>query len=125
MQGLRRAEVRLGESIAVIGLGLLGQILAQLLRANRARVIGFDLNDEKVNLAKALGMNEGYNSSKNNALEKVLNFTEDKGVDATIISASAWGNNEIIQEAMEITRKKGRVVVVGDIGDRSQEIAFL
>ena len=116
MQGLRRAEVRLGENIAVIGLGLLGQILAQLLRANGARVIGFDLNDEKVNLAKALGMNEGYNSSKNNALEKVLNFTEDKGVDATIISASARGNNEIIQEAMEITRKKGRVVVVGDIG---------
>lgn len=116
MQGLRRAEVRLGENIAVIGLGLLGQILAQLLKANGAKIIGFDLSDEKVNLAKVLGMNEGYNSLKNSALEKVLNFTEDKGVDATIISASARGNNEIIQQAMEITRKKGRVVVVGDIG---------
>jgi len=116
MQGLRRAEVRLGESIAVIGLGLLGQILAQLLKANGARVIGFDLSDKRVNLAKDLGMNEGYNSSKNNVLEKVLNFTEDEGVDATIITASAPRNNEIIQQAMEITRKKGRVVVVGDIG---------
>jgi len=94
----------------------LGQILAQLLKVNGARVIGFDLSDEKVNLAKVLGMNEGDNSLKNSVLEKVLNFTEDKGVDATIISASARGNNEIIQQAMEITRKKGRVVVVGDVG---------
>lgn len=116
MQGLRRAEVRLGENIAVIGLGLLGQILAQLLRANGARVIGFDISDERVNLAKSLGMNEGYNSSKNNVQEKVLDFTQDKGVDATIITASAPRNNEVIQQAMEITRKKGRVVVIGNIG---------
>ena len=116
MQGLRRAEVRLGENIAVIGLGLLGQILAQLLKANGTRVIGFDLNDGRINLAKNLGMNQGYNSLKDNVLERVLNFTEDKGVDVTIITASAPGNNEIVQQAMEITRKKGRVVVVGDIG---------
>ncbi len=116
MQGLRRAEVRLGENTAVTGLGLLGQILAQLLKANGARVIGFDISDERVNLAKSLGMNEGYNSSKNNVLEKASDFTEDKGVDATIITASAPGNNEIIQQAMEITRKKGRVVVIGNIG---------
>lgn len=116
MQGVRRTEPRLGENIAVIGLGLLGQILTQLLKANGARVIGFDLSDEKVNLAKDLGMKEGYNSSKDNVLEKVLNFTENKGVDATIITASAPGNNEIIQQAMEITRKKGRIAVIGDIG---------
>jgi len=116
MQGLRRTKVRLGENIAVIGLGLLGQILAQLLKANGARVIGFDLSDERVNLAKSLGMNEGCNSSKNNVPEKVLDFTEEKGADVTIITASAPGNNEIIQQAMEITRKKGRVVVIGNIG---------
>jgi len=116
MQGIRRAEVRLGENIAVIGLGLLGQILVQLLKANGARVIGFDLSDERVNLAKDLGMNEGYDSSENNVLKKVLNFTEGKGVDATIITASAPRNKEVIQQAMEITRKKGRVVVIGDVG---------
>jgi len=116
MQGLRRAKVRLGENIAVIGLGLLGQILAQLLKLNGARVIGFDLSDEKINLAKDLGMNEGYNSSKNNVLEKVLDFTKKKGADATIITASAPENNEIIQQAMEITRRKGRVVVIGNVG---------
>ena len=116
MQGVRRAEPRLGENVAVIGLGLLGQILVQLLKASGARVIGFDLSAERVNLAKDLGMNEGYNSSKNNVLEKVLNFTEDRGVDATIITASAPRNDQIIQQAMEITRKKGRVVVIGDVG---------
>lgn len=116
LQGLRRADVKLGENIAVIGLGLLGQILIQLLKANGARVIGFDLNDNKIGLAKELGIDEGYNSLKNNILEKILNFTSSKGSDATIITASAPQNNEIIQQAMEITRKKGKVVVVGDIG---------
>jgi len=116
LQGLRRADVKLGENVAVIGLGLLGQILIQLLKANGIRVIGFDIDDKKIDLAKELGMDQGYNSSKDNILEKVLNFTENKGVDTAIITASAPGNNEIIQQAMEITRKKGRVVVVGNVG---------
>jgi len=116
LQGLRRADVKLGESVAVIGLGLLGQILIQLLKVNGARVIGFDIDDEKINLAKELGIDESYNSLKNNVLEKVLNFTKEKGVDTTIITASAPQNSEIIQQAMEITRKKGRVVVIGNVG---------
>jgi len=116
IQGLRRAKVSLGENIAVIGLGLLGQILIQLLKVNGARVIGFDLNDKRINLAKDSGIDEGYNSLKDNLLEKVLTFTQDRGVDATIISASAPENNEIIQQAMEITRKKGKVVVIGNVG---------
>ena len=116
LQGLRRADIKLGENIAVIGLGLLGQILTQLLKANGARVIGFDIDDKKINLAKKLEICQAYNSLKTNVLEKVLNFTEQKGVDATIITASARQNNEIIQQAMEITRKKGKVVVVGDVG---------
>jgi len=116
LQGLRRADVKLGESVAVIGLGLLGQILIQLLKVNGARVIGFDIDDEKINLAKELGIDESYNSLKNNVLEKVLNFTKEKRVDTTIITASAPQNSEIIQQAMEITRKKGRVVVIGNVG---------
>lgn len=115
-QGLRRADVKLGENIAVIGLGLLGQILVQLLKAAGARVIGFDIDDGRLNLAKELGMEEGYNSVKSNVLQKVLSFTHEKGVDITIITASAPHNNQIIQQAMEITRKKGKVVVVGDVG---------
>jgi len=116
LQGLRRANVKLGENVGVIGLGLLGQILVQLLKANGARVIGFDLEDKKVDLAQELGMDKGYNSLKNNILQKVFDFTQEIGVDATIITASAPDDNRIIQQAMEITRKKGRVVVIGDVG---------
>ena len=116
MQGLRRADVKLGENIAVIGLGLLGQILIQLLKVNGTRVIGFDIDDKKINLAKKLKTCQAYNSSKIKISEKVFDFTEGKGVDATIITASAHQNNKIIQQAMEITKKKGKVVVVGDIG---------
>ena len=116
LQGLRRADIKLGESVAVIGLGLLGQILIQLLKTNGVRVIGFDIDDKKIDLAKELGIDQGYNPSKNNVLEKVLNFTQEKGVDATIVTASAPKNNEIIQQAMEMTRKKGRVIVIGNVG---------
>jgi len=79
MQGLRRADVKLGENIAVIGLGLLGQILIQLLKANGARVIGFDIDDKKVNLSKELQIDQSYNSLKNNVIEKISNFTQGKG----------------------------------------------
>ncbi|MCX6722833.1 MAG: Gfo/Idh/MocA family oxidoreductase [Candidatus Staskawiczbacteria bacterium] len=116
MQGLRRADIRLGDTVAVIGLGLLGQILIQLLKANGARVIGFDINDVKIKLSKELGLEQSYNSLNDNILDKIFGFTERKGADVTIITASAPNNNEIIQQAMEITRKKGKVVVVGDIG---------
>ncbi len=124
LQGLRRADVRIGENVAVIGLGLLGQILIQLLKVNGARVIGFDINDEKINLAKDLGINQAYSSLKNNILEKALKFSQERGVDSTIITASSPGNNGIIQQAMEITRKKGKVVVVGEIGLGPQRSPF-
>lgn len=116
MQGLRRADVKLGENIAVIGLGLLGQILIQLLKANGTRVIGFDIDDKKVKLAKEIGIDQAYNPSINNILEKVFRFSQENGVDTAIITASAPNNNEIIQQAMEMTRKKGKVVVIGDVG---------
>jgi len=116
MQGLRRAEVNLNENIAIIGLGLLGQILVQLLKVNGAKVIGFDIDNGKVELARITGIDFAYNSSTIDILEKIANFTKGKGVDATIITASAPKNNDIVQQAMEITRRKGKVVVVGNVG---------
>lgn len=61
-------------------------------------------------------MDRGYDSSENNVLEEILNFTQAKGVDAPIITAADPENDETIQQAMEFTRKRGRVVVVGDVG---------
>ncbi|MBN1694608.1 bi-domain-containing oxidoreductase [candidate division WOR-3 bacterium] len=115
MQGLRRCNPQLGEFIAVVGLGLLGQITTQLLRINGCRTIGFDVKQERVKKAMELGMDKGFVVRRVNVQEEVKNFTEGHGVDATIITASSK-SSEITQMALEITRKKGRVVVVGDVG---------
>jgi predicted dehydrogenase/threonine dehydrogenase-like Zn-dependent dehydrogenase len=115
MQGVRRADPRLGEIVAVIGLGLLGQITVQLLKAAGCRVIGFDLESRRVALAEQLGMDYGFVPGKVDVENEIRHLTGDHGVDATIITAASE-SDAIVQQAMEITRKKGRVVVVGAVG---------
>jgi predicted dehydrogenase len=115
MQGLRRADPRLGEIVAVIGLGLLGQITVQLLKAAGCQVIGFDLEPRRVELAKKRGMDFGYVPGEVDVENEIRHLTGDHGVDATIITAASE-SDAIVQQAMEITRKKGRVVVVGAVG---------
>lgn len=131
LQGVRSLDTRLGEIIAVVGLGLLGQLTVQLLRAAGCWVIGFDMDARRVALARKLGANHAFVSHEVDVLNEVQLLTEGHGVDATIITASSQ-SDAIVQQAMEITRKKGRVVVVGDVGlglKRSpfyeKEIAFL
>ncbi len=114
LQGVRRATPTLGEKIAVIGLGLIGQITVQLLKANGCKVIGMDVNEERVLRALSLGMDAG-NIDQQVFNKKVAQFTSGFGVDATIITA-ATKSNIPINTAMEITRRKGRVVIVGDVG---------
>jgi len=116
MQGVRRAGPKLGETVAIIGLGLLGQITNQLLKSAGCRTIGFDLQKRRVELAKGLGLDWGFVSSEADVQKEVFNLTNGHGVDSTIITASAPGNDTIVQQAMEITRKKGKVVVVGEVG---------
>jgi len=115
LQGVRRAEVRLGEVAAVIGLGLLGQITVQLLKAAGCRVIGVDLDSRRVALAQQLGADHALNPSEVDVKNEIRHLTGDHGVDATIIAAAS-SSDAIAQQAMEITRKKGRVVVVGAVG---------
>lgn len=116
MQGVRRADPKLGEIAAIIGLGLLGQITNQLLKSAGCRTIGLDLQESRVELAKELGLDWGFVSSEVDVEQAMLALTGGHGVDSTIITASAPGNDAIVQQAMEITRKKGRVIVVGDVG---------
>lgn len=115
MQGVRRANVRLGEIVAVIGLGLVGQLTAQLLKIAGCRVIGFDLEPRRVELAKQLGMDHGFVITEVNVDNEIRHLSGDHGVDSTIITAASQ-SDAIVQQAMEITRKKGRVVVVGMVG---------
>ncbi len=115
MQGVRRADPRLGEIVAVIGLGLLGQLTIQLLKVAGCRVIGIDLDGRRVELARELGADYAFDPDQVELQKEICNLTSGYGVDATIITAAS-NSNAIVQQAMEITRKKGRVVVVGDVG---------
>ena len=108
-------EPRLGDIVAVVGLGLLGQITVQLLKAAGCRVIGIDLNARRVDLARQLGADFALNPALNDVTNEVCQLTGDHGVDATIITAAS-NSDAIVQQAMVITRKKGRVVVVGAVG---------
>lgn len=115
MQGVRRAQPTLGETFVVVGLGILGQITTQLLTANGCRVIGVDLDPQRVDLALGTGMAIGINPATDPYVERVLKHTQGLGADGVIVTA-ATPSNEVISEAMQACRKKGRVVLVGDVG---------
>ena len=115
MQGVRRAQPTLGETFVVVGLGILGQITAQMLSANGCRVIGIDLDPRRVKLALNNGMDIGINLESENYVERVTKYTDGIGADAVIVTA-ATESNQVISEAMQACRKKGRVVLVGDVG---------
>ncbi len=115
IQGIRRTNPTLGETVAVIGLGILGQLTVQLLKANGCRVIGTDLNAGRVRMALDNGMDHGVDAESNHLVEQVFKLTEGFGADATVITA-ATTDNELISQAAQATRKKGRVVLVGDVG---------
>lgn len=115
MQGVRRAQPTLGETFVVVGLGILGQITAQLLTANGCRVIGVDLDPQRVQLGLDAGMMTGINPATDLYVERVLKHTQGLGADGVIVTA-ATPSHEVISEAMQACRKKGRVVLVGDVG---------
>ena len=113
-QSIRQADPKLGDSIAVIGLGLIGLITVQLAKANGCMVIGFDINDSNFQLAKSFGCDECYFTNED-AIGKVNSFSRGIGVDTTIITASTKSNDPM-ELALDITRKRGRIVVVGTVG---------
>ncbi len=115
LQGVRRANPTLGETFVVIGLGLLGQLTAQMLRANGCRVIGADLNPERVALAERLGTDCGLRSGERDDVEHAIRLTGGVGADGVIITA-ATPSNDVVATAFRMCRRKGRVVLVGDVG---------
>ena len=114
LQGVRLAEPTLGESVVVIGLGLLGQITVQLLKANGCRVFGIDLDTRKTELARELRA-DAVAISGPETRQEILNWSRGRGADAVLITA-ATSSNEPVQLAGEISRLKGRVVAVGLVG---------
>lgn len=115
LQGVRRASPTLGETFVVIGLGILGQMTVQLLAANGCRVIGIDLDPSRIDLAKGLGMAIGINPGAGDDTEQVWRMTGGIGADGVIITA-ATASNQVMSTSFNMCRKKGRVVLVGDVG---------
>jgi len=114
LQGLRQAGVTLGECVAVIGLGLLGQLAVQLLKANGCRVLGIDLDPAKVAMAEKLGADKTMVRGDPNLEAAVSAFSRGYGVDAVLITA-AGSSNDPVELAVDMCRDRGRIVVVGGV----------
>ncbi|MEJ0034108.1 MAG: bi-domain-containing oxidoreductase [Bacteroidota bacterium] len=115
LQGIRLINPTFGETVVVIGLGLIGLITSQLLKANGCRVIGYDFDESKVKLAASFGVAAFQSSAETDPVKIVLEHTKGIGADGVIITASTQ-SNEVISQAAQMSRKKGRVVLVGVIG---------
>ncbi|HEX9543680.1 MAG TPA: bi-domain-containing oxidoreductase [Pyrinomonadaceae bacterium] len=113
LQGVRLAEPTLGEFVVVIGLGLIGQLTVQLLKANGCRVFAIDIDEARIQLARISGADGGCVPDE--ASSQVPAWSRGRGADACIITA-ATTSNEPVELAGEISRLKGRVVAVGMVG---------
>ena len=114
LQGIRQADLRLGETCAVIGLGLLGQLSALLLKVSGIKTVGIDIDPVSVNLAKRHSCDLALTRDEVAIEEKILKFTDDIGCDGVIITA-ATHSLDPINFAGSISRKKGTIVVVGAV----------
>ena len=114
LQGIRLLKPTFGETIVVTGLGLIGLISAQILKANGCNVIGIDFDETKLQLAKNWGIST-INPKEMDVVKTVEELTAGIGCDGVLITASSTAEN-IINESAEMCRKRGRVVLVGVIG---------
>ena len=114
MQGLRQADVQVGGTVAVVGLGLVGQLTARMALASGLKVIGVDLRDWTVDLAAEAGaiglLEEGQGTT-----DAIVAHTRGRGVDAVLVTASTKSSDPVMA-AVERVRDRGTVVVVGDVG---------
>ncbi|HEX6645079.1 MAG TPA: bi-domain-containing oxidoreductase [Gemmatimonadales bacterium] len=113
MNGVRTGNVGLGETVAVIGLGLVGQLTAQLARLQGGRVIGVDLRPERIELAKSLGAEHGFAGGSGLA-DAIASVTDGKGVDCVFVAAAAKSSAPC-EQALRICRDRGRIVVLGAV----------
>ncbi|MFK5979022.1 MAG: bi-domain-containing oxidoreductase [Rhizobiaceae bacterium] len=115
LQGIRLIKPTMGETIVVTGLGLIGLMAVQLLRAQGCRVLGIDFDAAKLKLAKQLGAEIIDLSGGVDPVQAAMAFTKDRGVDAVLITASAKSSDPMHQAA-NMCRQRGRIVLVGVVG---------
>lgn len=114
LQGVRQGQVSIGDNVAVIGLGLVGQLVAQILKAMSCKVIGIDLDNSRLELASELGADFVFNGKEELLLEQIIEATSGFGIDTVIITA-ATSSNETIMLAGNILRDRGTIVIIGNV----------
>ncbi|ALN81521.1 bi-domain-containing oxidoreductase [Lysobacter antibioticus] len=115
LQGIRLVQPSLGEAVVVTGLGLIGLITVQLLRAHGCRVLGIDFDSSKLAIARSYGAETVDLSKGEDPLAAAQAFSRGRGVDAVLITASTK-SNEPVSQAAHMCRKRGRIVLVGVTG---------
>ncbi len=124
LHGVRQANLTLGESVVVVGMGLVGQIAAQICAASGCRVFCIDLDPSKVVLAKTLGADDGASGGDTASLKAaVMAFTNNRGADAVLITAGTKSSAPI-ELAPELSRDRARVVAIGDVGHNVPRRAY-
>ena len=114
LQGIRLLKPNLGETMVVFGLGLVGLITIQLLKASGVNVIGIDIDEKKCGIAESFGV-KTFNSATCDPVKSVLNLTNEIGADGVTITA-ATKSNDVISQVAQMTRKQGRIILVGVVG---------
>lgn len=115
LEGIRLFKPELGETVVVTGLGLIGLVVCQLLLANGCRVIGIDFDQQKVDIANAKGVLAINPANGIDPVKYVAEVTNNVGADGVIITASAK-TDDIMHQACEMSRKRGRIILVGVVG---------
>lgn len=115
LQGVRRVQPTLGETVVVVGTGLIGLLTSQLLRANGCRVICTDVAPERLRLARELGFEHTLDVGAADVVQAVVALTGGHGADAVIVTA-ATQSSEPVNQSFQMSRERGRVVVVGAVG---------
>lgn len=115
LQGIRLAQPTLGECVVVTGLGLIGLLTVQMLRAHGCRVLGIDFDPSRLELARQFGAETVNPGAGEDVLARAAAFSRGVGVDAVIITASSK-SNEPVSQAAHMCRKRGRIILVGVVG---------
>ncbi|MCX2697388.1 bi-domain-containing oxidoreductase [Ochrobactrum chromiisoli] len=115
LQGIRLANPTIGECVVVTGLGLIGLLTVQMLRAQGCRVLGIDFDPARLEIARRLGAETVNPGAGEDTLARAQAFSRGRGVDAVIITASTK-SNEPVSQAARMCRKRGRIVLVGVVG---------
>src|SRR6266446_2599409 len=114
LHGVRTADVKLGDIVGVIGLGLLGQLTVQILKAGGCRVVGMDIDRGRVELALRLGADAGSDSSVA-FFDACMQQSAGRGMDAVLISAQTTSSDPV-NLAAEVARDRAVIVAVGTVG---------